>query len=104
MAKDYGHALLPADSFEICRAGIETRSLNPRAIAVMKEDGVDITNLASDLIDWDYFQKADLTVTLCGNAQEQSSVIQRHGCVLSDSFLSNRSLLGNRNNIRVFPN
>ena len=41
-AKWYGRAL-----FEIESAGIETHGKNPRALAVMKEVGVDISNQES---------------------------------------------------------
>ena len=42
------------DSWEIRSAGVETHGLNPRAVAVMEESGIDISNQTSDLIDLDY--------------------------------------------------
>ena len=56
MAEGYGHTLLPRDRFEVKSAGIETHGLNPKAVAVMAEDGVDISQQTSDLIDATYFQ------------------------------------------------
>jgi len=55
---------------EIQSAGIESHGKNPRAIAVMKEVGVDIsqqesTKLTQDMLDW-----ADVIVTVCGHADE----------------------------------
>jgi len=55
---------------EVQSAGIEAHGKNPRAIAVMKEAGVDISNqestkLTQDMIDW-----ADVIVTVCGHADE----------------------------------
>ncbi|MDT2764471.1 arsenate reductase (thioredoxin) [Enterococcus asini] len=70
MAEGYGYALLPRDQFEVKSAGIETHGLNPKAVAVMAEDGVDISRQTSDLIDATYFQEADLIVTLCGDAKD----------------------------------
>lgn len=55
MAEGYGRKLLDPDQFEIRSAGIETHGLNPRAVKVMEEDGIDITGQTSDLIDQDYF-------------------------------------------------
>lgn len=71
MAEGYGCALLPRDQFEVKSTGIETHGLNPKAVAVMAEDGVDISQQTSDLIDATYFQEADLIVTLCGDAKDK---------------------------------
>lgn len=55
---------------DVQSAGIESHGKNPRAIAVMKEAGVDIslqesTKLTQDMLDW-----ADVVVTVCGHADE----------------------------------
>ncbi|WP_303218350.1 arsenate reductase (thioredoxin) [Enterococcus asini] len=71
MAEGYGCTLLPRDQFEVKSAGIETHGLNPKAVAVMAEDGVDISQQTSDLIDATYFQEADLIITLCGDAKDK---------------------------------
>jgi len=51
-------------------AGIETHGVNPRAIAIMKEDGVDISghtsNNVNEYVDVDF----DLILTVCDNANE----------------------------------
>ena len=75
MAEGYGHHFLPADHFEVRSAGIEAHGLNPRAVAVMAEDGVDISQQTSQVIDPDYFASADLIVTLCGDARDNCPVI-----------------------------
>lgn len=75
MAEGYGHALLPRDQFEIKSAGIETHGLNPQAVAVMAEDGVDISRQTSDLLDATYLQAADLIITLCGDAKDKCPAI-----------------------------
>ncbi len=36
---------------EVYSAGVETHGVNPRAIATMKEDGIDISNHTSNHID-----------------------------------------------------
>jgi len=69
-AKWYGRAL-----FEIESAGIETHGKNPRALAVMKEVGVDISNQESTKVTDDMLAQADLVVTVCGHADEHCPVL-----------------------------
>ncbi len=64
-AKWYGRPL-----FEIQSAGIESHGKNPRAIAVMKQAGVDISNQESTTVSDEMLQAADLVVTVCGHADE----------------------------------
>lgn len=51
-------------------AGIEAHGLNPRAIAVVGEVGVDIAGQASTRLTPDLLAWADLVVTVCGHADE----------------------------------
>lgn len=74
MAEGYGHALL-GDDFVVDSAGVETHGLNPNAVNVMAEDGVDISQQTSTLIDQAYFYSSDLIVTLCGDARDKCPVI-----------------------------
>ena len=64
MAEGYARQLLSASDVEIKSAGIETHGLNPRVVQVMAEDGIDISNQTSDLIDQDYFTQADLIIKI----------------------------------------
>lgn len=75
IAEGYGHKLLDASQFEVRSAGIETHGLNPRAVQVMAEDGIDISGQTSDLIDQNYFKEADLIITLCGDALDKCPTI-----------------------------
>ncbi|MDK4353026.1 arsenate reductase (thioredoxin) [Enterococcus thailandicus] len=77
IAEGYGKAILPTDEFEIKSAGIEKHGLNPRAVQVMAEEGIDISTQTSDLIDMDYFNQADLIITLCGDAKDKCPVIPK---------------------------
>ncbi len=60
---------------QIYSAGIETHGLNPDAVAIMKEDGVDISHHTSNHvdeyqnIDWDYI------ITVCDHAKEHCPFI-----------------------------
>jgi arsenate reductase len=51
-------------------AGIETHGLNPNAVKVMAEAGVDISKQKSQLIDEFLDDDIDFVVTVCGHAKE----------------------------------
>ena len=55
-------------------AGIETHGLNPRAVQVMAEAGVDISNHRSKHVDELRGIDFDLVVTVCGHAHEHCPV------------------------------
>ena len=61
--------------FEIQSAGIETHGKNPRAIAVMKEAGVDISDQESTKVTNEMLKNADIVVTVCGHADEHCPVL-----------------------------
>lgn len=55
---------------KVYSAGIETHGLNPRAVAVMKEDGVDISHHISNHIDEYQSIPFDIIFTVCDHAKE----------------------------------
>ncbi len=56
---------------EIYSAGVETHGVNPKAIEIMKEDGIDISKHTSNNID-EYFDiDFDFVITVCDNAKER---------------------------------
>jgi len=73
MAEGFAKQLLPAD-WMIQSAGVEVHGLNPKAVQVMAEVGIDISAQQSTLIDPDYLQHCDLVVTLCGDARDRCPV------------------------------
>lgn len=75
MAEGYAKKLLNSRDYIIQSAGIESHGLNPKAVQVMLEDGVDIHMQTSDVIDPVYFAAADLIITLCGDARDNCPVI-----------------------------
>ena len=62
---------LGGDEFSAESAGIEAHGKNPRAIAVMREAGIDISGQESTIVNDEMLRRADLVVTLCGHADEQ---------------------------------
>ncbi len=73
--------LLGSDKYEVKSAGLEAHGLNPRAVQVMKEAGVDISGHTSDVIDPEILNRADYVVTLCGHADEHCPVISNPNVV-----------------------
>lgn len=74
MAEGWAKALL-GDRFDIYSAGIETHGLNPNAVQVMQEAGVDITGQQSQLLKEHADVKLDLVITVCGHADESCPVL-----------------------------
>ena len=69
MAEGWTRHLI-GDVTEPFSAGIETHGVNPFAVKVMAEAGVDISNQRSKLVDEIMYIKFDYVITLCGHARE----------------------------------
>ena len=69
MAEGWARAL-KGDCIEAYSAGIETHGLNPNAVKVMAEAGVDISGHKSKLLSALKDVKFDYVVTVCGHAHE----------------------------------
>jgi arsenate reductase (thioredoxin) len=63
------------DHFNVQSAGIEAHGMNPRAIAAMKEVGLDISSQESKVISAEMLQQSDVVITVCGHADEQCPVL-----------------------------
>ncbi len=59
----------------IYSAGIETHGLNPGAVAIMKEDGIDISNHSSNHVDEYAAIDFDYIITVCDHANENCPFI-----------------------------
>ena len=73
MAEGWARAL-KGDEIEPCSAGIETHGLNPNAVKVMAEVGVDISGYRSKHLDDLREVEFDYVVTVCGHAHESCPV------------------------------
>jgi arsenate reductase len=58
------------DTARIYSAGIETHGVNPKAIHVMAEDGIDISHHTSNNVDEYAGVDFDAVITVCDNANE----------------------------------
>jgi arsenate reductase len=56
---------------EVYSAGVETHGVNPRAIATMQADGIDISHHTSNNIDEYRDVDFDFVITVCDNARER---------------------------------
>ncbi|MDQ6993439.1 MAG: arsenate reductase (thioredoxin) [Mariprofundus sp.] len=66
---------LGGERFDVYSAGIVAHGKNPRAIAVMQEAGVDISEQQSEQLDPAILHELDLLVTVCSNADASCPVI-----------------------------
>ncbi|KRK76736.1 arsenate reductase [Levilactobacillus namurensis DSM 19117] len=73
MAEGFARQLLPA-TWQVASAGLEAQGVNPRAIRVMREVGVDITAQRSTRLDPSALAQATMIVTLCGDARDHCPV------------------------------
>ncbi len=55
-------------------AGVEAHGLNPRAVQVMLELGIDISHHESKVIDVERLRRADFAITLCGDARDRCPI------------------------------
>jgi arsenate reductase len=85
MAEGWTRALL-GDRIDAYSAGIETHGLNPRAVLVMGEAGVDIGGQKSQSIDEYRHLGPDLVVTVCDSAAEQCPILPGARRVIHHSF------------------
>ena len=64
-------ALFGGNAVEVYSAGVETHGVNPRAVATMKEDGIDISHHTSNNVSEYTGIDFDYVITVCDNAKER---------------------------------
>lgn len=77
MAEGFARKYL-GDAYEIHSAGIEAHGVNPYAVEAMEEIGIDISNQQSTTIDEKLLNKADIVITLCGDANDKCPTTPPH--------------------------
>ena len=85
MAEGYLKKFLEGKA-EVYSAGIEAHGLNPRAVQVMREDGVDISGQQSQTIEQLPTKEFDIVITVCDNAKEQCPVFPSRAKMIHHSF------------------
>ena len=77
---------LKSDVIQGFSAGVETHGMNPNAVLVMKEAGVDISGHHSKLLSELSEIKFDYVVTVCDRAKESCPVFPAKAKVVANSF------------------
>ncbi len=77
---------LAGDRFEVFSAGTRPAGLNPNAVAVMSETGIDIAGSRSKSVDEFAGQEFDYVFTVCDNARESCPLFPGGGKRLHHSF------------------
>lgn len=66
---------LSEGKWEVHSAGVKPKGVNPYAIQVMRESGVDMSGQESKNLGYELMGQMDVIVTLCDNAKESCPVI-----------------------------
>ncbi len=85
MAEGWTKHLL-ADLIDAYSAGVETHGLNPSAVKVMAESGVDLTSHKSQLLDEFDLNGFDHIITVCDHAHESCPIVPASCRVIHRSF------------------
>lgn len=77
---------LYGDTIEVASAGVEKHGLDPRAVKVMAEVGVDVSSQQSKLIDELQSLEFDYVITLCDRAKESCPFFPGHAKFIHAGF------------------
>ncbi len=83
----------------IYSAGIETHGLNPRAVLVMKEDGIDISSHTSNNVNEYLNIPFDYIITVCDHANENCPYIPGKAIRLHENFPDPAKAMGSEDEI-----
>jgi arsenate reductase len=79
---------------DIFSAGIETHGVNPKAIAIMQEDGINISSQTSNKAEEYQNIDFDFVITVCDNAKEHCPHFTSNAKSYTIIFRTRRKLLG----------
>ena len=71
----HGYLRSMQEEAKVYSAGIETHGLNPRAVSIMAEDGIDISGHTSNHVDEYEGVDWDFIITVCDHANENCPFI-----------------------------
>lgn len=86
IAHGYLQNFVNSEKVKIYSAGVETHGVNPLAIAIMKEDGIDISKHTSNNVDEYYDIPFDYVITVCDNAKERCPFFPTKAIKLHHNF------------------
>lgn len=86
MAHGYLAHFANPNEVKVYSAGVETHGVNALAVAIMKEDGIDISKHTSNNVD-EYFEiPFDYVITVCDNAKERCPFFPTQAVKLHHNF------------------
>lgn len=91
--------LFGGDKVKVHSAGIEAHGLNPRAVAVMKESGVDISSHTSKTIETLVEKEFDIVMTVCDNARERCPYLPAKSMQVHHDFPDPARVVGSEEEI-----
>lgn len=84
------------DQFEVYSAGVETHGVNPDAVKVMKETGIDISGHTSNHVDEYDDVDFDIVLTVCDHAKERCPVLPGNARQVHHNFTDPASAKGSK--------
>lgn len=99
IAHGYLEHFTDAEKVKIYSAGVETHGVNPKAISIMKEDGIDISHHTSNNIDEYFDVPFDYVITVCDNAKERCPFFPSKAVKLHYNFSDPSKAKGTENEI-----
>jgi arsenate reductase len=84
---------------EVYSAGVETHGVNPRAIATMKEDGIDLSAHTSNHVDEYLSISFDLILTVCDHASERCPIFPGKAQRIHHNFTDPAKVIGTEEEI-----
>jgi len=84
------------DRFETVSAGTHPAGLNPDAVAIMEEIGIDISAQRSKSVDEFLSDRFDYVITVCDSARESCPLFPAHATTLHWSLKDPAAALGAR--------
>lgn len=92
---------LDKNKVTVYSAGVETHGVNPKAIATMKEVGIDISNYTSNNVD-EYFDiNFDYVITVCDNALERCPFFPTQAIKLHYNFPDPAKAVGSNDEVKA---
>ncbi len=98
MAEGYLKAFLKGEA-RVYSAGIETHGVNPNAIRIMAEDGIDISGHSSNHLDEYAAVDFDFVITVCDHARESCPVFPTSAKQLHHNFPDPAKAMGRAEDI-----
>ena len=85
---------------QVYSAGVEVHGVNPAAVSIMKEDGIDISNHTSNHVDEYQGIDFDHIITVCDHAKERCPVFPSKANTVHHNFPDPAKTLGSKLEVR----